>query len=606
MAFYWQSSSYPNVLVVYGSDVVDASYRQHVYDYLTSADARDAPVRAGTHAFWITYATPSQGGGNYSGPSDSARPHALFGTIRMPLPGATGDTAAMRRHLRVLLQEVGHHWLVPADFGFTINGKRTLPLHQDELLAAIGTNSVGNGLALVGRGDAHWSVYFQADGSPLDGQDWRDQGSDHGFDHWKWVEQSGPRVTPKGLAELELLGAFNDLDLCIMGAVEPRQAYPGSGGRIRWMAPVLTAPLQYQSGVMVAFSRSDMLYFGFSGDHRQLAVTRTSSSLAGSVIAHTPIHPIFPPTGVLLRVVRIGNDYHFQARADRTVGLHLSPEPRDLGGLALASRASTIPGLFDGADSPPAASPNAALDAWRTIAKVTDTRAPQAVGLITRKWKASHLCETAFFNLEIQTGGSHAVHRFSRAEPLGSLGGGALNGAPRDRPVLDLPNDAAWVRYVNDHVLLLGAPYGGKGLLNETISYDDTAMPPNGFGHSSSIDHAPKVVLRAPSGDFAFGTAAMMYRTLQPPQAAGDARDTEMWGHAYSVKATDLSLGAGPTGAQIRRSPTSLPCAFIVAARTRADGEALLPRVDEVRRYWEATIAAATRGAIAMPTSLAR
>jgi hypothetical protein len=600
----YQSPDYPNVLVIYGDDVFDSPYRARLLSYLQSADTEDSPVRPGTHSLWVTYSTPSQGDGNYQGLSDPTHPHPLHGVIRMGPPPSPGDDDAMQRHLRVLLQEAGHRWLVPSDFGFKSDGRTTKPLTQDKLLDAINGDSLGGQLAIVGRDDSHWSVYFRADGSPVDGQDWQDMGRDGIFDHWKWVAQSGPRVSADGLDEIELLGTYNDLDLAIMGVIKPENAYPGSGGRLRWMDTRLTAPLGNQSGVIVAYNRNDMIYFGFEQDQRQLAVVRTGSDLTGTLVARTRVHAqLLPPTGVLLRVIRKGNDLHFQARADRTVGLHLSPEPRDLGALAPASRAATIPGLFDAIDAPAAASADAELDDWRTVAKVSDSRQPQAVGLMVRKWQADHLCEAAFFNLELQAGGQHTVHRFER-DSLTSLGGGPLSDAPSDKPVRDFPNDAAWARYAGDRVLFIGAPFAGKGSANETINYSDGAMTPNGFGHSKTIDHAPKVIVRAPVGDFAFGTAAMMRRTIMTPQAAGDARDREMWGHARSIQAADLDLGDGPTRAQLRVNPATLPCAFIVVAKTQSDGEALLKAVDGVRRYWENTMAAATRGVVKMPTGL--
>ena len=146
---------------------------------------------------------------------------------------------------------------------------------------------------------------MQADGSPMDGQRWRDLGPDKGLDHWQWTERPQLSVQPSNRPAIVINQEYNDLDLMAMGVITADEAYASTGGRFSWMEPWYSAPLPFLAGVFVAFSAQDFLYFGFDSDHRKLGVSRTDGTRYGEADLGADYHP-WPGrgnTGVALRVL---------------------------------------------------------------------------------------------------------------------------------------------------------------------------------------------------------------------------------------------------------------------------------------------------------------
>ncbi len=587
------SSDHPNVLVVTGSEIHHDTYRDDLRTVLL--DNAKSPVRRGTHHFWITYFVPTADGGEYDSGDLTTRPAEFRGVIRMgQLPSDT-SAANVARHMRTMLEEVGHHWLVPSDLQFRANGPRQRLATSEEWTQYVNTGQRLPGIPLLGRDDLHWHSYLQADKSPIDGQWWTDAQRDGLFTTWTDRSIPGTELQPDGLSQVQLTTAYCDLDLAIIGKIAPEDAYPGTDNRFEWIEPTLLAPLPYHLGVCVCFSRTNLILFGYDQDHQTLGVYRTGGLGGTQVVSVKPVRAPEPPLGLALRVVRRGDMYHFQARADESVAAHLHPEPGDVpGGAATAPR---IRALFDNLAQLPAASTSPDLSDWATVAIVSSASQPEAMGLILDKWDQPSFLTGGFFNLEVQAAGRETVHSFDRV-PATLPAGTSFSGLG-STPQLDLPAPNVIVRTSGRRVLLITAPFS-------IVRSDGTLDHQKHFGHSSTDDRAPKLLVGAPSGDFAFGTSVTVHRTLSTPWAAGYLLDKQVWGSARSLHARDMVLSATSRERQLHRGTNStFKFAFIVAASREADVTAdIVNRIDVMRRYWDVAFPAASRGYLRSTSTL--
>jgi hypothetical protein len=565
-----------NILVVLGSDIhttPDDDYRLHLRDFLYSDAARRSPVRRGTHNFWVTYAEPSLGGGEHAHEDLRVRPHRMCGMVRMGSVPGDSSAETIKDHIHTVLQEVGHHWLVPADLGMRVDAGRRVPLPNGfSITRSINDETSFAGPPLLGRDDVHWTSYFQADASPMDGMNFiRLAEEDH---HSVWQPQAftGPEVRPSGLAPLNLIGAYNDLDLTIMGVKEAGDAYTSTGGRFRWLEPVLAAPMNYHAGLIVAFSENDFLYFGFYREHRKLRVERTNGVRGGIVDLGAGYHPLAEDyNGMALRVVRRGDQYYFQARYNNSAA-----------GLLSGTR------LFDELETLPPPDPTATFDRFRTVEQLTIPNAdrPRALGMIVKKWAEQHfMVEAAFHNLEIMVGGTAVVARTDRVPPPMGASYGALSSTELR---LHNPLGNAIVRSKGGRLHMLApyalAPLGGSALVGNLD-----------FDHWTAVDRAPKALLRAPPGDFAFATSAKIHRAIYTPWALGYASDKTVWGHERSARAQNVGVPSRIRDKWPSGHEGTYKTAFIVVAKRSED---VTPdktnRLDIIRRYWDEAFKAAT------------
>lgn len=579
-------SDYPNVLVVTGREIRHDSYRDDLKEELL--DRESSKVHRGTHNFWITWFTPTTAGGEYDGGDLSTSPHKLRGVIRM---GAlAGDTSVdnVQGQIRTMLEEVGHHWLVPTNLQFNNGGTRQPLVNTTVWTRNINDGTPLGGLPLLGRDEGgHWSSYLQADKSPMDGQWWTDERRDGRMTAWTNRALNGPMYAPSGLTDVQLTAQYSDLDLAIIGKITRAAAYADQENQTHWIEPRFMSPLPYHAGICVCFRRGKLIQFGFDQDQHTLGVYRSGG--AGGVLERQVQPARFPqvPFGIALRVVREGDEYHFQVRADEAAGAHIAPEPRDIpGGAASAPR---IRGLFDEIDHVPPATSTPNLASWSTIASVTESDAPQAIGLIVDKWDHPSFVRAAFFNLEVRAGGQDTVHAF-RGVPATIAASTAYDRIPSE-PRLDLPAPDADIRIRGRNVLVMTTPFSvvrGNGTLEHL----------GDFGHTTTADRAPKVLLHAPSGDFAFGTSALLLQTAATPWAGGYLRDKVVWGTKHPLRVRDAVFSSSINDIRLSRDRVStLRCAFILAATNDSDvTDAMVERVDILRRYWDAALPLASRG----------
>ncbi len=561
---------YPNVLVVLGRDVysrdADNDYRERLRDLLYDRD-RD-PVRRGSHDFWITYPVPlvRDAPSQHAHEDMGLEPRPMRGIIRMnQLPGNL-SIPALKSHLRVVAQEVGHHWLVPHDLRFRQENGDEIGLDESLGDHLIDREPI-DGLPLLGRENIHWSPYWDADASPLDGQSYERLAEEDGWGHW--------RHAPTFLPDPQLLSNFglpfffrgieyNDLELAIMGMIDPRSAY--GGGLVRWLSPRLTAPLAYEVGIFVAFSRLDMLRFGFRRDHRVLVARRTGETGGSRASLGSAYRPLVRDgySGVKLRIVRRGDTYHCQARYSR--------RSQDVGG-------ARVPGLFDDLETHIART-TGSFEQFRTVRSMRITERPRAVGLYVLTSERSLLAEGAFYNLELRVGSRTFVHQFEGRPSERELDI-ALTNLPAGEVISHIPAPGARVDVENKR-LLIRAPFPREG--------DDEQQA---FLQTGRLDRIPKVLRSVPDRDFAFGTVAWVLRSMLTPWAGGDAAGREYWGREGSIPARRVILPDRQAEKRERPRDGHYRAAFIVVASDRARAESVIERVDGIRSAWQAVFSAA-------------
>lgn len=576
MATFGVLPGYRNVLIAHGPDVYsgdsDNDYRQLLRDKLYDFDR--GHVRRGTHDFWVTYPVPQvtdrQTGSRV--PSEHAHedmglePRPMRGLIRMNELPADLSIPNLKSHLRVVFEEIGHHWLVPDDLAFRDDNGDEIRLDRSLADHLIDGEPI-DGLPLLGRENVHWSPYWDADASPLNGQGFERLPDDGNWQHWRhsptFVDDP-PLISNHGLPFFFRGLEYNDLELAIMGMIDPQSAY--HGGLVRWLTPRLAAPLEYEAGIFVAFSRVDMLRFGFFRDHRVLVARRTGEASVRRVSLGDDYHPtaVEGNNAVRLRIVRRGDTYFCQARYSR--------QRTDIGSAA-------VRGLFDELDNAFGRT-SGSFEQWRTVRSLDIPERPRAVGLYVLTREVSRLAEAAFYNLEIRIGSRTIRHRFENRPDEVELNK-ALTDVPQDELRTHIPAEGARVETRNNR-LIITAPF------NHEHDKEQKA-----FAGTSRIDRMPKVIRSVPDRDFAVGTVAWMRRSILPPWAAGDAKGRDYWGREGSIPANRVILPDRQAQKRERPRDGVYRVAFIVVAPDADTAKAVVPRVDGIRSAWQAAFSAA-------------
>ena len=618
-----------NVLLVTGNDLYPPGNTDPaIVTPLEAAAASVSPVKKGSHDFWIVFSVGSTGAPNAGGQDPAAVPRPLRGAVTAKSPPTSHDVATMTDQVTTLLQEVGHYWLAYQSLKFHWNNQ--LVSYDPADWVRFNTETPFKGPLLGGRTNQHWAAWFHSDGSPLGGQNWTDTSRDGPLDRWQWQPRTGPVVHPAGLPAMTMRKKFCDLDLLVMGAKTASECYPETGGRFSWLEPQFVVQPQsfttelrtaYLAGVFVAYSATEYIYFGFDTDHRRLGVYRTNGTSYGTA----DLGPTYQPgwvhnSGVALRVIRNGRTLYFQARYDESAtGLHVAQPDQNL---VLPAPPAQIPGLFDGIPitNVPHSGPD--FTTFRTVATVTEPAEPVAIGLLV-KTSSPVLVDTVYYNLETRQLGSGSV-KFDRDDipPLvGHLPGGVTPPVPPRRPAPDphrihhlVPLPDSWHggnRYdqLPTDTPVLHVPVAAtdppqaqvwRGRLRLQPVYDldlddgDPANPP--YDHTATQDRAPKVLLRAPTGNFAFGTSVTVRRTLFTHSSGGGPPGTILWGRTRSLTAADVVLPESP-GNRTAPPNRTFTTAFIIAAHQRTDiTTAMIESVDILRQYWDPAFGAATEG----------
>jgi hypothetical protein len=441
-----------------------------------------------------------------------------------------------------------------------------LPLTAEELTTMLNQERPLTRPALLARQNSHWSCYVNFN-SCMDSVQWDRMSAGAGISKWTQRSPAPAAVRSGSLAPAETNAFYSDLDLYLMGVRRGDQCFTETGGQFYWLDPKLSLgpPMQYHTGLFVAFSPTDYIYFGFYNDHGKLRVERSST---GERSAIADIGPAFQPLrneyeAMMLRVVKRGDNYLFQARR---------------GNSATTLLAGTGPLMFDDIDAAGSAPTGGDYSGWQTVGGSNVAAAlPQAIGVITKTWNPI-LAEGKFFSFEVRQDRTNTALRLFDVLPT-DTNSHALSSLPADRLIADTPQAGALFRRRN-FAMIMGVPY---------------AAP---YDHWSTVNHAPKMMTRAPRGDFSFGITAKVHRSLVSPWAGGAAAGMTMWGIEHSANVRDVIVPD-----RIRRnwipSPVTHKNAFIIVTNRRSDIRTQdLVTLDVHRRYYDAALAAISGGSV--------
>lgn len=592
----------PNILIVSGIDV----YTPGTIRGLTKAAldaALDQPVHAGTHEFWILHPIPDFPGqaSNFTQEGDNGSPRPRRGIIQMIQALDPLTETLITTYLSTLLQEVGHHWLFsPTDIQLRISGTPTRMATRDELTNAINDDTPFQNPPLLARDENHWSAYWRADGSPMDGVCFRPAGSEDGHELWRTGDCGEPISLDFATPNVRLNG-FCDLDLHLMGLKTAQEAYRGEAG-IVWMQPRITEFVESHAGIVVAFARDDQLMFGFWQHDRQLNLRDSSGQVLGSGLVTPNYHPFaHAMNGLLFRVIRRRNTYYFQARIS-------NPSAGCLGGLlqVLGVWDGGLPNVWDDVDAPIPLNATTNVNAnyqqnWVTVGIAQRSKPPVAVGAFLNKWVNPHLTDAAFYRFEMKEGATRWSMRTDSVPPV--MTGGDYASLVRGELRRE-ESDGALFRVKNKRLHIV-APYG-RVRADKVVDL----LPDERFRHrvvagSDPEDNSLKVLTPAPPGDFAFATHAKLHRTILTPWAGGVANDKEVFGTVSRAAAADVVLSQASLDRQAMPPARTFRMVFIaVAPDAAAIPLQALQRLDTLRRYWEVAFRSATEGRLTADTSL--
>ena len=603
MATIEKSAQFPDVMSAYGADVYGDGVDPRLQLRKAVAAATGLPVKAGSHHTWAIFVA----GAPDAGADNAHTSAATHGEIRIGFPGV----GSIINDVSTVVHEMGHGWLVPNPLQFNVGGKIVDADRRDWI--ENNANRPYSGPLLIGRECSHWGGYFWAEHSPMDGLTFQRLPQEDGFDRWQQVTNTLLRVNAPNLPTIDInWNKFNDLDLAIMGLIDPARAYADLQGRVSWIEPKLTAPLGFRAGIFVALRigmtlldsphtriANDFLFFGLSHDHRRLAIERSDGTVIREVTLGAGYHPLaIGNNGVALRCVRRGNELRFQARLDG------STIPR--GGFGDAPTGGfvgdypSVPGLFDDLES---TAQGLDFTHWQTVATVTEPRSPAFIGLEAAQVAGAMkfgFVEAIYFTLETITAAlGHAVHRFNSVPALhpdwrNIEPGVPVTHAPPRGPVLQSSRGRLLMR--------LPVDLPNREDANPCYGDLDPGETPPPYDHGPFRDRSPKVILASPHGDFAFGTAVRVHRTLYQ-RSSGGAVNSIICGHERSVPAANLVV-TDPMRAQ-NIGDSSCRVAYFIVARSQSDITlAMLEHVDQVRRYVDAAFLAATGGRMGVSSAL--
>jgi hypothetical protein len=490
----------------------------------------------------------------------------------------------MHRLFSLMLQEMGHYWIRGNAGQARIragSGMVDTPTSQ-QIVDAL--NSGGNYPAypMIGRQDSHWSAFLDGENSPFEAGKFGPETETEGIGFFGLQERfiqvegqgklgpefflpgaDGGTVTTTAvysLLERWLMGHYTPPKLAALGTVWPT---------FRVIEPLWAFSLPFQAGLFVELQDGRRLYAGYDQGPHQLGVDQTDGAYSGLQIL-LPTEPYRPHEVVGLRVVQVGNVIRFQARV-------WAVRSGCLWGWLYRFKASPTCSAILGdlrdnlADPGMGASDH--YSGWRTIGTASGTVA--RVGLSSRA---------------LRVGGSEANRKYGttytrlRAK-LCLLSQGELQERSTHQLTEDIPK--AGPRRLSDGRLVI--PYR-----------NDEGLGVN-FPEDELVQEAPKWVISAPAGDFAFGGPVTLETCTFVNFAGGPSPGRKHVGHMKRVQFNDFVLPSDPLRHRRIEAPHqgSYKVLFCTAARTDAQVPALeLTQLDRIRRAFEIYYSLVTSRAI--------
>lgn len=574
-------ADYPNIFVVSGPEfpAPPASTSDYGSIFIDNMDSiPDTLVNTGSHHFIVIFHQPDFSGVNW-GRNYSA----------VPTPALSYITISSYDDIRTLLEEIGHAWGVYKDkFAFLIDGTYKSALDNNEFARMINEDlPFGDQPLICGRENMHYSSYFQADSSPMDGLAYDRNARESGYAKWKQVPFAGAFITPGGmppLPPLQVKSPYCDLDLVLMGELAARNAYYGQNHKIFWIEPKLVAPLDYQVGLLMIMENDDQIFFGYDQHHKQLSVLVNWVSPPSAINKlliddYAPLENDYH--ALSLRIVRRGNDYHFQAKKDNSLtGCVYSV----LNTLGLTT--PRIPDFFDDLEDFTARTSSGPMEKYRTFSSLPyQNSTPKYIGTVVRKNDGPSMIQAAFYNMEVMT--------TERKTYL-------TDAVPSTLSPTFVETDVH-VNQIYLHVPKIGTRIESKGArIQITEPLDHT------FNLSTTIDEAPKLLIKAPVGDFAYGSTVKVRRSAFTPWAYGAAVGKTIWGIEKSININQIQLSPDLVSQHmLTPDDKNFKIAFVITTHDISSITAdYIRRVDDLRRYLIEALPAASRGIFHCVTEL--
>lgn len=502
--------------------------------------------------------------------SPAFTPRPLRGIIEIHRIDLNADSQLdhMSGLFSLMLQEMGHYWIRDNAGRAQIRtgtGMVDTPTSQQMI------DSLNNGgdyppYPIIGRQDSHWSPFLDGENSPFEagkfGAETETDGIGFfGFEKRFTQVEGQPKVGPEfflpgadggtvtttavySVLERWLMGHFTPPKLAALGTVWPT---------FRAIEPRWAFPLPFQAGLFVELQTGERLYTGFDQGPHQLRVRQTDGPYTGQAVA-LPAEPYRPHEVVGFRAVQVGNVIRLQTRVWPVRSGCL------LGWLYRFKEnpsCSAILGDLRDNLTDPGMGASDHYSGWRTIGTRNGTI--RKVGLSSRS---------------LQTGGSGANRQYGSIYTRLRAKLCLLNqGTIQDLTTLDLMEDI---------------PKAGPHRLSD----GRLVMPYNAgsFPEDEMVQQAPKWVVNAPNGDFAFGGPVTLENCAFVSWAGGLAAGRKLVGHLKRVKLNDFVLPSDPLRLRRIEEPhqDAYKVLFCTVSRTDAEVPALdLTRLDRIRRAFE-------------------
>ncbi len=557
-------ATYTNILLASGPELGSSDYRAAMKSAIYALPAGSpvgSVIRPGSYDFWVSAFVGPDGGEAGESYGDSSSPKPLQAIVFI---GNPGDTTAQL--VDTAMQEVGHRWLAYSDtFTMLWNSQRVSLMSQETIAQEANAGTPFTGPLLMGRADQHWSPYFQAAPSAMDGNGYNIMTEDS-LSRWDFTAIPVPDIEITGLPPLAHGALYNDLDRVLMGVLPAANGYPSSEGQFQWIEPRVTSGINCHIGIFLMFSPSDIAFFGFYMDPRTVSLDRSNGATRVDAAVGLGYQPFSQPYGAMMfRVVRRGQNYYFQCRNGNSTIAALQAIGAVFGG---AVPPSNLPQMFDQLSGDLAGAHSFNGTDFSTVASFTEAAQPLAVGVVTKTWDPNHpvLAEGSFFSLELMDGTSIVTLPSTREAVAHS---GPYVGLQDRRLYVEQPQSGTWIRHPDAVQTLVGVPW--------SQSYDQW----------NGANYAPKFFTKAPTGDFAFGSSLKVVRSMFSPATGGSALGTSMWGVQRSASVHDVQTTAAARS-HWPIFPATYRMAFIAAAQDRsAITDDMVHNMDLVRQYFE-------------------
>jgi len=595
---YYIPTGHPNILVIYGSDVYlrrpDGSYdignnRFSVQTYIRS-NPSGCPVTQYSHDFWITNIV----GLRYSDFDPSTvlhdDEHDFRGCVRMGLYFSSLSAEIAADYLWTLLQENAHYWLVPNDMMF---GGNRVSLSGEFQEAFMSGNAFPQ-LQLIGRSeagvpDAHWSAHIEANPSPLDGIGWNaietinleGTNADPNI-----LRKYDPPITSPNNISIEGVGSvpygnYPDLDKVIMGALPKGSAYSKDGYGFYELIPQWAAPVNFQGGMTLVFSLTDVVIFGFSRGFNRIGISRSGSDFSEVWDISSFYKPWEFESRIVFRVIRIGDQYYFQAKQEiGTIGCFAT--------VLQSLRLYTPPpetDPYEGWQQPgqPIVNPQN-LQSWTTLKVIQNSTPPIGIGYGAKTWFPDGWIDFSFKPLRVRDAAT-------QYPPVGT------------NPVtFNNVTTADYTSSLNNNRFLFHKPTnnprirGNASLCNLTVNGD--------ANNGTDIDQMPKLLVSPPTGNFVASGSIRLDRCCLAPWAAGAYTGVNLWARRRKIQMSGLQLN---DNVAYRRITPGGPYkeAFIIVAEHREDiTSSMLDNLDKLRVAYETVFNTATSNSRSVNTNL--